>query len=322
MKKLNQKGSFHYLLLIAVVVVAVALVAIRVGKSNATQTPTTKTASTTTKLPARVANIAYTSGTCADTRTISNQMGDMYPSPVANSPVVVFVHGGGWIGNSRLQFVNEVRYLQAQNISVFNIDYCLDSTTISAFPMEVDDVKLAAQWAIANASQYNGNPSDVILLGGSSGGQLVGMAAEQLNAAASGTIKGVVTLSGPTNFVSLVQDDYNGQITDTSFAANIPRALGCIIKPITTTKPENTCSTTTETQWSPALQVNSSNCPAGWQIFNSQNELMPMDQPNAMISALQANNCQVTSQILPGTAHAFGYWSSVESSIASFIHSL
>jgi len=44
------------------------------------------------------------------------------------------------------------------------------------------------------------------LFGGSAGGQLVGMAAEQLNTTASGTVKAVVDLSGPSDFVGLAQD--------------------------------------------------------------------------------------------------------------------
>jgi acetyl esterase len=270
----------------------------------------TGTSKVAAALPPPIKDVAYGSDPL--------QKLDIYSAKVPNSPVVVFVHGGGWTTNDKSDVGTQASALRQQGNVIFNINYRLDSATVGAFPMEIDDVKAAAQYAITNAAQYNGDPSKIILLGGSAGGQLVGMAAEQLNDAASGTVKAVVSLSGPTDFVSLIQDDKNGVFgtkkTGKDFAANVPQALGCAL---------NDCTVATETQWSPASHVTAANCPAGgWLIFNSDAELIPLDQPNAMEAALQQNGCPVTKTILPGTDHAFSYWGDVKPAIASFIDTL
>jgi acetyl esterase/lipase len=308
-KQLNQTGSLHLVVPLVLALVVIGAVFVRVSNiGHAAAGTTVKTATTT--LPPPIKGVPY--GTDSPL-----QASDIFPGKTANSPTVIFVHGGGWTTNDKSQFDTKALSLQEQGIAVFNINYRLDSSTVSAFPMEVDDVKAATQWAMAHAAQYNADPANVTLLGGSAGGQLVGMAAIQLNNAASGTVKRVVTLSGPTDFVVLVQDDINGSLgttaTDKNFEKDIPKALGCVLA---------SCTTTTETQWSPARQITAANCPAGgWLLYNSQSELIPLDQPNAMIAALNNQGCIVKPTIIPGTIHAFGYWSTVRPAIVTFVKS-
>jgi acetyl esterase/lipase len=305
--KLNQSGSLHLVLPVLVALVVIAAVVVRV--TMVSDAATKPAAVAKPKLAAPVKDIAYGSDPL--------QKLDIFAAKNPNAPVVVFVHGGGWTTNDKSQFGSQAKSLQLKGDTVFNINYRLDSATVGAFPMEVDDVKAATQYALSHAAQYNGNPSKVILLGGSAGGQLVGMAAIQLNNATAGTVKGVVTLSGPTDFISLVQDDKNGTLgtkrTEQNFAQNIPQALGCAL---------NACTVATETQWSPASQVTASNCPSNWLIFNSQSELIPLDQPTAMDNALRAAGCHDTKTIVPGSEHAFAYWGKVKPAIVSFIQAL
>jgi acetyl esterase/lipase len=239
---------------------------------------------------------------------------DIYPVVKGSARSVVLVHGGGWATNDKSQMGVEAKSLQREGIAVFNVNYRLDSSTVQAFPMEVEDVEAATRFAIAHASQYNTSSENVVYVGTSAGGQLVGAAAERLNEAASGTIKAVVTLSGPFDFPSLLQDDREGKFNKT-FSKNIPQALGCSL--------ETTCKSPAKealaTQWSPAKQLTASNCPAGWLIFNSQDELITLDQPAAMKAALEREGCAVSERLLAGTKHAVEYWGTVRPEIVEFI---
>ena len=276
------------------------------------------TSTASAALPARVPDLAYQAGTCTVVKPNSVQQGDMYPSPAPGSPAVLFVHGGGWIGNNRLEFVTKVRQLQAAGITVFNIDYCLDNTRgISAFPTEVQDVEAATRYLIAHAPQYNADPNNVTLLGGSAGGQLAAMAALSLDAAAPDTVKGVVTLSGPFDFTSLMREDLAGETRSLSFARNIPRALGCTITRPKTGAATSTCMEGTETEWSPVDHVTT--CPPHWLMFNSENELIPLGQEEEMASALIGAGCSVTASVEAGSGHAFAYWPTVEPTITGFL---
>ena len=238
---------------------------------------------------------------------------DVYPSASPNSPLVVWVHGGAWAGGDKsLGPSNKAAELQSSGITVFEINYRLDSHKLSAFPMEIQDVNLATKWAIANAASFNANPAKVTQLGSSAGGHLVAMSSQDLNNKRKGTVGGLVTLSGPFDFVSLVQDGLNGTLRST-FAPQVGQALGC---------PLSSCTNSVETEWSPSDHVTATNCPpAGWLMYNSSNELVPVDQPNAMTAALQQQNCKVTTTIFTGTEHAGAYWEAVKADVAAFINS-
>jgi len=120
----------------------------------------------------------------------------IYPSPTPGAPVVVLVHGGGYVGGSNVDPLvpGEAVYLQASGVTVYDINYDL------SFPTEVDDTVAAIGFAEATAGRYDGNPgvngSNLTLVGGSAGGTLVALAAERV------PVKGVVDLSGPSDFPS------------------------------------------------------------------------------------------------------------------------
>ena len=233
---------------------------------------------------------------------------NVYPAAAPGSRMVILVHGGGWASTegSYGNTPSVASQLQAAGFTVFNVNYDTDSLTTSAFPTETADVYQATLWAISNAIQYNGDSTNVSLLGLSSGGELVAWVAEMLP---PGTVSAVVTLSGAFDFTRLVPDRLNGSTTAAlSFRAAV--ALGCRLA---------TCTPATEGQYSPASHVSSTNCPGTWLIYNSANELMPLDQPTAMASALQANGCNVTETILPGSLHAWDYWNAVSSAVIATI---
>jgi acetyl esterase/lipase len=250
-----------------------------------------------------VENVHYATGNL--------QILDIYPAAKAGAPVVVLVHGGGWAGGDKSDQNSQANQLQQQGITVFNIDYRLDSSSVPAFPMEVQDVESATQWAKAHASQYNGNSNNITLIGGSAGGHLVGMATADLNAAQPNTVSGAVSLSGPMDFPLLAQEAESGHF-DAQDSSLVAQALGCNF-------PTN-CPSQTERDWSPAYQMNASNCPSGgFLLFNSQSELMPTGQADSMANTLRQAGCSETESIIPGSTHSFGYWNDVSSTVFSFV---
>ena len=147
------------------------------------------------------------------------------------------------------------------------------------------------------------------MIGGSSGGLLVADAVEELDDRAPGTVQTVVTLSSPTDFASaLAYWTALGGPTAQLHLKDLTGTLGC-----TLTEHEHvktyTCPTGLETQYSPDLQVTPESCAPQWLIFNSADEVQPTSQATAMDAALQAQGCAQRLTIVPGTAHAFDYWS-------------
>jgi acetyl esterase/lipase len=252
------------------------------------------------------------------------QLANIWASATPNSPAVILVHGGGWRKQGGLTYLKkEALGLQAHGFTVFSINYQQDSPTKAAFPLEPNEIMAATQWAIAHAASYNANSAKVVLVGGSAGGNLVALAAEQLDAAHAGTVKAVVSLSGPMNFQTLIPLVDNGVITNHNFIVSIYQALGGsedegYFGGEEDDEEEVLLTQALELEGSPALNIPSHNCPE-WLLFTSEDDLVPASQSEEMYSDLLAAKCKATLQVLPGSKHAFAYWNQVSDTIYDFI---
>jgi acetyl esterase/lipase len=236
----------------------------------------------------------------------------VYPSAASGAPLVVLVHGGGW--ESKLGFayqVTQATALQAAGFAVFDINYDPLSKATGAFPLQVDDVVAATQWAVTNATAYGADPTDVELLGGSAGGQLVALAAERMNAASTGAVRRVVTLSGALDLVTLMQD-VAAKTVSGYIGLHLRQALACAVR-------AGSCTTALEAAWSPAGNVTPENCPSASLVVNDTHELMPVDQADSMTAALAGAGCDVTELLQPGRQHSFADWNSVQARVIAFL---
>jgi acetyl esterase/lipase len=85
-------------------------------------------------------------------------------------PVVIVIHGGGWIEGTKEERVFEtLPYLQ-MGFAAVNVEYRLGRVSLA--PAAVEDCRCALHWVFANAKKFNFDPSRVVLQGGSAGGHL------------------------------------------------------------------------------------------------------------------------------------------------------
>jgi acetyl esterase/lipase len=124
----------------------------------------------------------------------------------ARLPVVVFVHGGSWNSGSKGPYEFVGRALAARGFLTLVINYRLRGE--KPFPGFVEDTALALDWATKHAGEYGGDPTQIFAMGHSAGAYNIGLAVlDKHYLAALGNdghaIKGVVTLSGPFDFLPL-----------------------------------------------------------------------------------------------------------------------
>lgn len=108
-----------------------------------------------------------------------------YPKREGIFPVIVFVHGGGWVFGSKDEKSNISVCMMLANLGycVFNIDYRL--TPLEPFPKKgehphdhptiremVSDIRSALIFTKKNASKFRGNPDEFFLFGRSAGAHL------------------------------------------------------------------------------------------------------------------------------------------------------
>jgi acetyl esterase/lipase len=242
----------------------------------------------------------------------------VFPSAKPNATTVILVHGGGWRKQTGLYLLHrQAEYLQAHGFAVFNINYRQDVGG-PAFPTEPEDVVTATRYAISHASLYNANPSKVVYVAGSAGANIAALAAEQLDEVSPGTVKAVVSLSGPMNFETLVAMVKNHTIESRSLIVSIFMAMGGEESKAFEPAAWNSIPQSLERAGSPIFHIPARGCP-DWLLFSSELDLVPLSQSQEMYSALNAAHCKATLQVLPGSGHGFYYWKKVASSIASFI---
>lgn len=107
-------------------------------------------------------------------------------------PCVVVIHGGGWDGGDRTQLAEWNARFVARGYAVAAVSYRLAPQSI--WPAQGDDVRSAIAWLKANAVRLEIDPTRLVLLGRSAGGQLatgVGYGARDP------AIRGVIALYAP-----------------------------------------------------------------------------------------------------------------------------
>lgn len=110
----------------------------------------------------------------------------------APRPCVVVIHGGGWDGGDRTQLAAWNARFVAEGCAVAAVSYRLAPQAV--WPAQGDDVRAAIAWLKARARELEIDPTRMVLLGRSAGGQLataVGYGAHDP------AIRGVIALYAP-----------------------------------------------------------------------------------------------------------------------------
>jgi acetyl esterase/lipase len=138
---------------------------------------------------------------------------DVYvPSKAAATPqpLLVFWHGGRW----RYGDKSDYRFVGA---ALAESGYVAVVANYRHYPQVkmpgfMDDAARAAQWAVAHGAEYGGDPQRLFLMGHSAGAHLAALVTlDPRYFAATGQpaarIAGVIGLSGPYDFLPLLEED-------------------------------------------------------------------------------------------------------------------
>ena len=82
-------------------------------------------------------------------------------------PLLVYIHGGGWIGGTKKRDAAQLRPFLEQGVSYAAVEYRL--TGVAPLPAPVHDAARAVQFIRSKATEWNVNPERIALTGGSAG---------------------------------------------------------------------------------------------------------------------------------------------------------
>jgi acetyl esterase/lipase len=120
----------------------------------------------------------------------------------ASTPVVVFIHGGGWTGGDKSIFQPiDLDQFVAKGFATANINYRLAGGT-THHPILSQDVTAALDFLATHAAEYQVAPDRFAVVGHSAGGHLALLAGYLFNP--SGRIKAVGSMAGPTDLTDPV----------------------------------------------------------------------------------------------------------------------
>lgn len=156
-------------------------------------------------------NIAYNND------TLKKHLLDIYLPAEARGkvPIVVFIHGGGWIGNDKYAdmgyMTNTVSVMLNNGMAVASIDYRFAQNAV--FPAILQDCNKAVSFLYDNADKYNLDKSRIALMGFSAGGHLASLMGTSQNNKVENlyfsttyrpfTYRAVVDFYGPTDLILL-----------------------------------------------------------------------------------------------------------------------
>ena len=111
----------------------------------------------------RIANVSYG----------ANKL-DIYTVSSTNAPVIVFVHGGAWVGGTKGRVGTMSRYFNRNGFVFVSVGY-------TKFPrvsvdQQADQVAQAINWAHRNISKFGGDPNRIAVMGHSAGCHLASLA--------------------------------------------------------------------------------------------------------------------------------------------------
>ena len=128
------------------------------------------------------------------------RLGIFRPQSASPAPVLVYIHGGGWVAGDLTGHSADLRWFAEHGWLVINVDYTLSSADRHLWDVTQAQIGCALGWVVANAPRYGGDPTRLSVSGHSAGGNLAIntgylSASGQLPSSCGGTMPRVAAVS-------------------------------------------------------------------------------------------------------------------------------
>ena len=226
---------------------------------------------------------------------------------VVGAPVLIQVHGGGWtLGSKDDQGVPLMQRMAERGWVCVAINYRLARR--DPFPAQIVDVKKAIAWVKEHIEDYGGDPSYVVITGGSAGGHLTALAALTPNdpeyqpgfESADTRVQAAVPFYGVYDFAG---------------ATGLTNALLMRDRYLAPKIVQRTWDDDPEVfeHASPILRI-TSDAPDFFVLHGDHDSLVAVEQARLFVAALrETSKHSVAYAEFPGTQHAFDVFPSIRS---------
>jgi acetyl esterase/lipase len=226
---------------------------------------------------------------------------------VGGAPVLLQVHGGGWtMGSKNDQGIPLMHRMAERGWVCVAINYRLAPR--DPFPAQIIDVKRAIAWIKEHIEDYGGDPSYVVITGGSAGGHLTALAALTPNDPAYQP-----GFEGADTRVQAAVPFYG--VYDFAGATGLRNALlmrDRYLAPTIVQRPWDEHPEVFEDA-SPILRI-TEDAPDFFVLHGTHDSLVAVEQARLFVAALrETSKSSVAYAEFPGTQHAFDVFPSIRS---------
>lgn len=103
--------------------------------------------------------------------SIEHKLDIHYKSNQEYKPIIVNIHGGGFISGYKEMDSLFANYLAQRGFVIFDVNYRLAYPRFNVFD-QIEDISNAVEWIVSNAEKYEANPKEMYIAGHSAGGVL------------------------------------------------------------------------------------------------------------------------------------------------------
>ena len=215
----------------------------------------------------------------------------------AAAPVLIQVHGGGWvIGNKEQQAMPLMSHMADRGWICVSINYRLSPR--ATWPDHIVDVKRAIAWVKENIADHGGDPDFVAITGGSAGGHLSSLAALTANEAEfqPGFEEVDTSLAAAVPIYGV----YDWTNRDGTGRADMEEMLGRFVLKSNLNDARDVWEKASTMSWVRP------DAPPFFVIHGANDTLVPVEQARAFVDLLRAESKNpVAYAELPGAQHAF-----------------
>lgn len=231
---------------------------------------------------------------------------DLYlPGTGTNFPLIVWIHGGGWMAGSKENPPGLRMVLHS--FAMASLNYRLSQEAI--FPAQLIDCKAAIRWLRAHASDYGIDPNRIAVWGASAGGHLVALLGttgddkefdQGENTNISSRVQAVCDWFGPTDFMQIT--NYPSQLHHGD--SNSPESL--LIGGVIGQNPDKVLAAN-------PIHYITKDDPPFLIMHGDKDPLVPWQQSQILADALKKAGVPVQFHIVPGGGHGGPEFRSQES---------
>jgi len=209
------------------------------------------------------------------------------PVPVGGRPVMVAIHGGGWMRFDKTGYGERIASAFARSgYVVVAPDYELSEPGLPSWPVNFEDVQAAVSWVRGQAGILDINPNEIVAIGESAGANLAALLGTSSPQSSGGTnsaaVDAVVAFSTPTDLTSLYTESPSAGLAAAQFLGGSPEQV-----------PANYVAA------SPIDHV-AADDPPMLLVHGLQDPLIPVSQSEEMAQALTAAGVRNQLILVPG----------------------